>query len=286
MRYWVIKGNPRENDLDLMLERGVVATWRTGKPPKKWERRDRVFFWSSAPRLELVGLGELVGPTGDFTRTGETIYAVKYLTAPLPQRIRAADLRADTICQNANFLKPAVAQGVLEVADDQAHRMYAMLNQVNGGSLCVWTDIPLAATRAHAASEPARSLRPSSGQGFGDADRNAIVERAAIAAVSEDYRRRGWAVRSVERDKCGYDLECRLKASQECIEVKGISGSVCSFFLTAAELAAARREAQFVLYAVTTVLEKPRLHRITLRDLEQRFRLDPIAFRAVPIARR
>jgi hypothetical protein len=49
------------------------------------------------------------------------------------------------------------------------------------------------------------------GAGFGDAMENKIVEDAAIDAVKRQYVSDGWSVRSVERDRCGYDLECRKR---------------------------------------------------------------------------
>lgn len=142
MRYWLIKGNPSENDLDEMLSPGRVASWRTRRPPRDWAPRDRVFFWSSSPRLELVGLGEFKGTTGEYTDGGATVYRVKYLTGPLPNPIRAAVLRADPICGSANFLKPSVAQGVLQVPLEHANRMYGLLRQANPNAPDIWPDVP------------------------------------------------------------------------------------------------------------------------------------------------
>jgi hypothetical protein len=289
MRYWVVKGNPRENDLDVMLSRGALAKWRTGKPPKKWRRGDRLFFRSSAPRLEFVGLGQFLGETGEFTSKGETIYAVKYLTNPLRRRVRAADLRKDANCRTANFLKPAVAQGVLEIPDNQARRIYAMLNDVNDGALSVWKDLSRASKSSlltrpdKLATRDRAQARLQAGQGFGDPESNAEVEQAAIKFVAKDYGRRGWIVESVERTKCGYDLECRRGASWEYVEVKGIRGSACSFLLTAGEFAALRQGPGHLLVAVCRAVDKPTLHRITADDVEKNFRVDPIAYRVVPI---
>jgi len=283
MRYWVVKGNPSENDLDEMLQSGVIASWRTGKPPKLWARGDRVFFWSSAPRLELVGLGELIGPTGQFTEQGETIYHVKYLTDPLAKRVSAATLRANTACGGANFLKPAVAQGVLQVQLNEAHEMYRLMNGANGNSLRCWQDISLEG-RTKPAGTPSKRVEtlPRSGQGFGEAESNKSVEFAAVQFASLDYARRGWTVRSVEADKCGYDLECRRSGTLECIEVKGTSGKSMSFIITAGELSAAKRIQEFVLLVVTDALGTPKPHRFSGSDIVKRFTLDPIAFRATP----
>ena len=142
MQYWLVKANPAVFDLDENLRRGKSQTWRTKKPPKLWESGDRLFFWSSSPRRELVGLGVFKGLTGELNDDDETLYDVKYHTAPLPGRVRAAELRADAICARANFLKAAVAQGVLQVSLDEAHQMYRLMRRANDGQPDCWADIP------------------------------------------------------------------------------------------------------------------------------------------------
>jgi hypothetical protein len=44
-RYWVVKANPRTNDLSLM-RRGVPSSWWT-KKPTTLQPGDRVFMWAS-----------------------------------------------------------------------------------------------------------------------------------------------------------------------------------------------------------------------------------------------
>lgn len=111
------------------------------KPPRNWARGDRVFFWSSAPRLELVALGTFDGLTGRTNMYGETRYRVTYTTTALPGRVGIAELRADPICANASFLKRSVAQGALEVPTHQAQQMYRLLRRANDGTLPIWRDI-------------------------------------------------------------------------------------------------------------------------------------------------
>jgi len=41
--------------------------------------------------------------------------------------------------------------------------------------------------------------------GFGDAETNALVEKAAMRKVTQQLERRGFKVRSRERDRVGYD---------------------------------------------------------------------------------
>ena len=62
-----------------------------------------------------------------------------------------------------------------------------------------------------------------------ESEENKKVEEAAIAVVKEKYDLAGWKVRSVERDKCGFDLECHKGETTENVEVKGVSGTEQSF---------------------------------------------------------
>ena len=66
------------------------------------------------------------------------------------------------------------------------------------------------------------------------------------------YQDGGRSVRSVERDKCGFDLECTKGAAVEQVEVKGVSGSGLCFVLTAGELKQANDNPRFVLVVVTS----------------------------------
>jgi hypothetical protein len=73
------------------------------------------------------------------------------------------------------------------------------------------------------------------GAGFGEAERNALVELAAVNAVNSDYQSRGWQVKSKESERVGYDLLCRYDSAVHHVEVKGISGPSCSFLITVKE---------------------------------------------------
>lgn len=142
MQYWIIKGNPKVYDLNEMVVKGEPDVWRTARPPKAWQPKDSVFFWSSAPRLELVALGTFVRETGEHTEAGETLYEVRYITGPMAGKVSAAELRADAICAGANFMKPAVAHGVLQVTEAEAQQMYRLMRRANDRRLDCWRDIP------------------------------------------------------------------------------------------------------------------------------------------------
>ena len=124
---------------------------------------------------------------------------------------------------------------------------------------------------------PGRTL---SGAGFGDPETNRLVEAAAIEFVRSDYESTGWTVRSVEAEKCGYDLECRKDKKSLHIEVKGVRGKIVSFIITAGENKKALTDPDFLLCVVTSALEKkPQIQQYTGVQLKSRFRFDPLAYK-------
>jgi hypothetical protein len=120
------------------------------------------------------------------------------------------------------------------------------------------------------------------GGGFGDHISNKEVELAAIKAVREYYRCRGWSVVSVEKDCLGYDLDCTKGKQLQHVEVKGIRGSLCSFIITPNELDASRGDPLFRLCAVTNTTDSPRFHWFSGERLSLEFRFEPASFYARP----
>lgn len=119
------------------------------------------------------------------------------------------------------------------------------------------------------------------GAGFGDPVENIQVETVAVQAVVKHYKEDGWSVRSVERDKCGYDLECAKGTVVEQVEVKGISGTGLCFVITASEVKQARENPKFVLVVVTSTLSaSPSLTKFSGVEFGQRFDLAAIQYRA------
>lgn len=119
-----------------------------------------------------------------------------------------------------------------------------------------------------------------SGAGFGNPEENKEVEKAAIAIVKKKYKLDGWTVKSVERDKCGYDLECHKGETTENIEVKGVRGSEQSFFITAREVQQAQTDPKFVLFLVTSALTSPVLSRYSGPEFVRCFELKVVQYRA------
>jgi hypothetical protein len=117
------------------------------------------------------------------------------------------------------------------------------------------------------------------GAGFGvSADANKEVEKAAISFVIKDYESKHWRVRSVESEKCGFDLVCRRGSTEENVEVKGIKGEKMSFIITAAEASQAKINDKFVLCIVLSAVSNPKLYRFKGESFLKKFDLKPVSF--------
>jgi Domain of unknown function (DUF3883) len=120
------------------------------------------------------------------------------------------------------------------------------------------------------------------GAGFGSYEENKKVETAAISHVRREYRQNGWKVKSVEQDKCGYDLLCSRRGVEEHVEVKGVRGPAPIFTITAAEVRRAARDDRLLVFVVTAALKNPQPHRLTGTAFLKRYQLEPLNFRAEP----
>lgn len=93
-----------------------------------------------------------------------------------------------------------------------------------------------------------------------DPDHNAKVEKAAVDLTWNYYRLHGYAMKSVEKDNMGWDLEATSNKVRLRIEVKGLSGASSAIGLTPNEYKAFwRRSPEYRLAIVTNVLKRPSL---------------------------
>jgi hypothetical protein len=126
-----------------------------------------------------------------------------------------------------------------------------------------------------------RAAGAQAGAGFGDPAENKLVEMAAVRAVVKAYEVDGWSVRSVERDKCGFDLECSKNGAVEHVEVKGVRGTALCFIITEGEVEQARWNLKFFLVVVTSALSaSPKLTKFSGGEFCRRFDLSAIQYRA------
>lgn len=132
MRFWIVKGRPSRNDLSEMLAPGKIEPWVTRKPPRDWAAGDGVFFWKSAPALELVGLGRIHALPGA-DEEGNTWFHLRYATAPLESPLGIKELRADDVVGDASFLKAGAAGTVFPLTPGEASRLLRLLRRGNPG---------------------------------------------------------------------------------------------------------------------------------------------------------
>lgn len=121
----------------------------------------------------------------------------------------------------------------------------------------------------------------TSGTGFGNPETNRRVERAAVSFVTDWYEANGWHVKSVEADKCGYDLLCKKGRIEEHVEVKGVQSSQPSFIITAGEVRQAQTNPSFIICVVTSALSDSRqMIKFVGKDFIRKFEMKPLAYRA------
>lgn len=107
------------------------------------------------------------------------------------------------------------------------------------------------------------------------------VERAAINHITKLYRKLGWTVHSVERDRCAYDLHCTKGKKELHIEVKGAAGTAANFPITRNEWNRAGTDELFRLCLVTNALSpKRKCYEWTGQELRRDFKVEVIEYMA------
>lgn len=118
-----------------------------------------------------------------------------------------------------------------------------------------------------------------SGAGFGKPEQNRMVERAACKAIRDRFERNDYKVVSREKENLGYDCDVFRPGEMLHVEVKGISGSLLKFPITANEIACARSDSMFRLAVVTEATTAQREVRIfTRKEFLKGFVLKPLAY--------
>jgi hypothetical protein len=118
-----------------------------------------------------------------------------------------------------------------------------------------------------------------SGGGFGKPEQNRLVEQSACKAVCSFFKKRGYKLVSREKENVGYDFDATKRSETLHVEVKGISGSLLRFPITANEVACAKTDSKFRL-AVITEATTPRnkVHLFSRKDFLKSFELTPLAY--------
>jgi hypothetical protein len=244
---------------------------------------DTVWIVTVMPPGELFTVGrikvsDVFGYTEAKRRFTDNVWKAKYHIAAEPgteENLRLLNLMR--IAGELRFQSPTNDRLIISRGHVKAQQLQAMRKLSPASALLLeaeWysTDLP-------STSEIEQQIRV--GAGFGNPETNRKVERAAIVCVTDWYKSHGWDIRSVEAEKCGYDLHCVKGSAEEHVEVKGVKGTGMSFIITAGEVRRAQVDPSFIICIVNSALSiKPQISRYSGRDLIDKFDLDELAFRA------
>jgi hypothetical protein len=140
------------------------------------------------------------------------------------------------------------------------------------------TDPPINRQKKHSSKSKSSSRK---GAGFGRAESNRIVEQAAVNLVTEEFVRQGYTVTSRESEHIGYDLDVTQKKDRLHVEVKGVSGCLPEFIITANEVKQSKSDRAFRVCVVTEATsDKPTIHSFTGKELNAMYQLKAVTYRA------
>jgi hypothetical protein len=240
---------------DLLAKMARTGRSELWSAPKLTAAGDTVLFYVEAPTSAIVAIGEALtsAKATDSKWYEAKIGKVRLLDSP----IILAELRTMfpdwAWLRNANmfaYVSPEKAEALVERSKIKSQKSTSSQS------------VPL-------------------GAGFGDAETNALVERAAVRKVMRHLKQRGFEITSRERDAIGYDLDARRGSLEWHVEVKGVSGEKVQFPITKNEVARAETDDLFRLIVVTQARKKhSRLHTYRGRDIASRFVLQPISYLA------
>ena len=201
---------------------------------------------------------------GKHTKSGEQIfvYAVKPTSAIVATGLTASDARPDkdwhyvADITNIKLIKRPITREELLTRFDkwgwpqQPHKaIYPEEYIVN--------KLRKLANRKGKHTEESPSGKKAGGGLGGTPEQNRELEQAACMAVQKYFEEKGCEVNSREAEKIGYDFDVRRKGEDLRnalhIEVKGVSGSLSKFIITANEVNRSRHDAKFRLALVTNV---------------------------------
>ncbi len=206
---------------------GVLVAWRARSPSGSviigWYKNARVYReWqkgNTKRRIRHNGKSETVGWYIRARIPGCRLLLPRFRTFEWP-----ASLPGFGSTSFVSFLQDDTPE-----LRNYRKKLLAYIKQVDAGKL----------------GAPPRRKRPGS-----DNDLNLRIERAGIEKAMEYYDERGYSLKSVEKEKCGYDLVAKSGAHELLVEVKATS---------------ARLPAEVCVGLTPNEFAKSKLHRTTYR---------------------
>ena len=142
MRYWVARAKPALNGpFEEWVIEGDTGHWWTKKPPRTWEKGDRMFVWASSPQQEIVALGELSRPVTRKDKNGLHRYYLHYLTSVLRNPISRPLLSANKLLRKSILLKHGPSSSVVRLTDKEGEELYRLVVQRNPETNTIWPEL-------------------------------------------------------------------------------------------------------------------------------------------------
>lgn len=256
---WMLKCNPEIWDLGRFRQTGdTIEAWSVVKSYRTdlMAAGQQVVFWATGKddadiTPGLWGVGEVTGPAfeadvdedddglwlDEGQRTRSRLFVpvdIRLYDHAVPRRLLKADPR---------------------LAGMEIFRQPQMSNPL------VVTQEEMAALGDHLPVETPQVITVNaSGAGFGSYESRAVVEVAAMDAVTDYYRDLGWSVEDVSAQCLGWDITASSPGGEiHKVEVKGVSGLKPIILLTRNEARAAGTELGWLLAIVTQALTEPKM---------------------------
>lgn len=147
MRYWVVRAKPAWNDPfeDWIIPKSI-GRWQTKRPPKTWEKGDRIFVWASSPQQEIVGLGLLHALPTKPDRNGSYWFRINYLSGVLQNPVVRGNLVSNPVLRKSILLKSGPSFSVVRLTDSEGEELYRLVAQRNPETKSIWPDLVSKAT--------------------------------------------------------------------------------------------------------------------------------------------
>lgn len=246
--------------IQKLAHSGGSASWAAIKDTKA---KDRILLYMPYQRRGFVAEAralEDAKPTRDPTDYYHRVKIGKFKLLP------AAFSPIETQRKFPKWGWPRYTRSMTTVPDGYANKLWSILHGSPSGKVV---------------APEGKSSVARKGGGFGDANKNALVEKAAIRLVTKTLVKRGYTVRSRETEGVGYDLDARRGDSVLHVEVKGSAGDNLQFIMTVKERGRAKTDSNLWLFVVTRAgSSRAKVHEFCGNHITRVFAFNPLSYTA------
>jgi len=142
MRYWIVRAKPAWNDpFEDWIIPNSVGRWQTKRPPRVWDKGDRIFVWASSPQQEIIGLGQLYALPTKPDREGRFWFRINYLSGVLPKPVARKVLASSPKLRKSIILKNGPSFSVVRLTDSEGEELYRLVAQRNPETCTIWPEL-------------------------------------------------------------------------------------------------------------------------------------------------